>query len=170
MDGRTFNRHTQKMVKGDINMCLLHTAMGKTLTLKHNVCTPCPYDRGNLYLGTKGIFRGIYFPATPEDVYEMGSPCQFGWIDKTDAHIGKFFGFKKAMEIRERYRHPFWRVAGEIAELSERSVNAGSKILDFPDYTRGGWKTAKPFTVDEIDISRFDFGSGVVRSRDAQTT
>ena len=211
VDGRTFNRHTQKMVKGDINMCLLHTAMGKTLTLKHNVCTPCPYDRGNLYLGTKGIFRGIYFPATPEEVYEMGSPCQFGWIDKTDAHIGKFFGFKKAMEIRERYRHPFWRVAGEMAkkvgghggmdfimdlrwayclqnglpldtdvydlatyssivELSERSVNAGSKILDFPDYTRGGWKTAKPFTVDEIDIGRFDFGSGVVRSRDAQST
>ena len=110
-------------------MCMLHTAMGKTLPLKHNVCTPCPYDRGNLYLGTMGIFRGINFPEKPEDVYEMGSPCQFGWIGKTNA-----------------------------------------KVIEFPDYTRGGWKAAKPFTVDEIDIRKFDFGSGVVRSKDAQTT
>ena len=82
-------------------MCMLHTAMGKTLTLKHNVCTPCPYDRGNLYLCTMGIFRGINFPEKPEDVYEMGSPCQFGWIGKTNA-----------------------------------------KVIEFPDYTRGGWKAA----------------------------
>jgi hypothetical protein len=27
--------------------------------------------------------------------------------------------------------------------------------IDFPDYTKGGWKTAQPFTVDEIDISKF---------------
>jgi hypothetical protein len=57
-----------------------------------------------------------------------------------------------------------------IVELSERSVNAGGKVMEFPDYTRGGWKTAKPFTVDEIDIKKFDFDNGVVRSKDAQTT
>ena len=65
---------------------------GKTLTLKHNVCTPCPYDRGNLYLGTMGIFKGIAFPEKVEDAYVMGSPCQFGWLDKTDAHVSQFFG------------------------------------------------------------------------------
>ncbi|MBR3820890.1 MAG: Gfo/Idh/MocA family oxidoreductase, partial [Kiritimatiellae bacterium] len=44
-------RHNAKMLKGDINMSMLHTANGKILTLKHNVCTPSPYDRGNMFLG-----------------------------------------------------------------------------------------------------------------------
>jgi hypothetical protein len=57
-----------------------------------------------------------------------------------------------------------------IVELSERSVNARSAVVEFPDYTKGGWKTAKPFTVDEIDMSKFDFSKGVKRDRDAQTT
>ena len=57
-----------------------------------------------------------------------------------------------------------------IVELSERSVNARSAAIDFPDYTRGGWKTAKPFTVDEIDMGRFDFKRGVVKDKDAQKT
>jgi hypothetical protein len=42
--------------------------------------------------------------------------------------------------------------------------------VEFPDYTRGGWKTAKPFTVDEIDMNRFDFSKGVKRDADAQKT
>ena len=54
-----------------------------------------------------------------------------------------------------------------IVELSERSVNARSAAIDFPDYTRGGWKTAKPFTVDEIDMDKFDFSRGVANTRDA---
>ena len=57
-----------------------------------------------------------------------------------------------------------------IVELTERSVNARSAVMDFPDYTRGGWKTAKPFSVDEIDMAKFDFSSGVVKDVDAQRT
>ena len=41
--------------------------------------------------------------------------------------------------------------------------------MEFPDYTRGGWKTAKPFTVDEIDIDKFDF-KAVSHSENAQKT
>ncbi len=211
VDGRAFCRHSQRMTKGDVNVCLMRTTRGRTLTLKHNVCTPTPYDRGSAYYGTKGVFKGIFFPKTAEEAYAMGSPCRFGWIDRTDARVDSFFGFEKAMKLREEYRHPFWKVAGEMArkvgghggmdfimdlrwayclqnglpldtdvydlatyssivELSERSVNAGGAAIDFPDYTRGGWRTAAPFTVDEIDIGRFDFGAGVVRSKDAQST
>ena len=57
-----------------------------------------------------------------------------------------------------------------IVELSEKSVNARSAAIDFPDYTRGGWKTAKPFTVDEIDMNKFDFSKGVTKDKDAQKT
>ena len=200
-------RHDARMVRGDVNMTVLRTEMGKNLILKHNVCTPCPYDRGNLYLGTRGTFSGIEFPSSAEAAYEMGSPCRFGWIDKASDTVKKYFGYKKAMELREEYKHPFWKVAGEMAkkvgghggmdfimdlrwiyclqnglpldtdvydlatysaivELSERSVNARGETLDFPDFTRGGWKTAKPFAIDEMDISKFDFSSGVIRSKE----
>ena len=188
VDGKPFNRHTQRMVKGDINTCLMHTAQGKTLSLIHNVCTPRPYDRGNLFMGTKGIYRS--YPS-----------LLMAWEEKVgDGGAHKYFDEAKAQKIKEEYRHPFWQVAGEIAkkvgghggmdfvmdlrwayclqnglpldtdvydlatyssivELSERSVNARSSAVDFPDYTRGGWKTAQPFTVDEIDMGKFDFGS-----------
>ena len=210
VDGKPFNRHTQKMVKGDVTMCLMKTANGKTLVLKHDVCNPVPYDRGSHYIGSKGIFRGITFPETAADAYTMGSPCRFGWIEQNDGNVEKFFDFKKAMALREEYKHPFWKVAGEISkkvgghggmdfimdlrwayclqnglpldtdvydlatyssivELSERSINAHSEAIDFPDYTRGGWKTAKPFTVDEIDMNKFDF-KNVVHAKDAQRT
>ena len=211
LDGRKFNRHSQKMVKGDVTMCLMRTVNGRQLVLKHDVCNPVPYDRGSHYIGSKGIFRGIVFPEKPEDAYVLGSPCRFGWIERKDGNVEKFFPFEKAMKLREEYKHPFWKVAGEMAkkvgghggmdfimdlrwayclqnglpldtdvydlatyssivELSERSINAGSQRIEFPDYTRGGWKTAKPFTVDEIDIKKFDFGAGVVHAKDAQRT
>ena len=54
-----------------------------------------------------------------------------------------------------------------IVELSERSVNARSSAIDFPDYTRGGWKTAQPFTVDEIDMGKFDFSNTPVKGGNA---
>ena len=192
-------RYQAKMVKGDINMALMHTALGKTLLLIHNVCTPRPYDRGNLFMGTKGIYRSY-----PD--------LMFAWEDKIgDGGAKKYFDKEKTEKLREEYKHPFWKVAGEISkkvgghggmdfimdlrwayclqnglpldtdvydlatyssivELTEKSVNARSAAIDFPDYTRGGWKTAKPFTVDEIDMNKFDFKNGVTKDKDAQKT
>ena len=191
-------RHGAKMVKGDINTCLMRTVNGKVLQLVHNVCTPTPYDRGNKYLGTKGTILGI-----KDDTYRVGFETKVG-----DNGAHHYFDAAKAAEVREAYKHPFWKVAGEIAkkvgghggmdfimdlrwvyclqnglpmdtdvydlatyssvvELSERSVNSGSRPVEFPDYTRGGWKTAKPFTVEEMDISKFDFSNGVKKDSDA---
>jgi hypothetical protein len=180
-------------------MSMIRTAMGKIITLKHNVCTPMPYDRGNMFLGTKGVFRSY-----PDLL--MGWEKKFG-----DGGAHRYFDKAKTEAMRQEYRHPFWKVAGEIAkqvgghggmdfimdlrwayclqnglpldtdvydlatyssivELTERSVNGGSKVVEFPDYTKGGWKTAKPFTIDEIDMNKFDFGTGVRHAKDAQTT
>ncbi len=150
-------------------------------------------------MGTKGIYRSY-----PD--------LMFAWEDKVgDGKAHKYFDKEKAEKLREEYKHPFWKVAGEISkkvgghggmdfimdlrwayclqnglpldtdvydlatyssivELSEKSVNAKAAPIDFPDYTRGGWKTAKPFTVDEIDMSKFDFSRGVTRDKDAQRT
>ena len=191
-------RHDAKMVKGDVNTCLIRTVNGKVLQLTHNVCTPTPYDRGNKYLGTKGTICGI-----KDDTYRVGFETEIG-----DNGAHHYFDAERAAAVREKYRHPIWKVAGEIAkkvgghggmdfimdlrwvyclqnglpmdtdvydlatyssvvELSERSVDNGSRPVEFPDYTRGGWKTAKPFTVDEMDISKFNFSKGVRKDADA---
>ena len=50
-----------------------------------------------------------------------------------------------------------------------RGISAVQRIAQIPDYSRGGWKTAKPFTVDEIDMNKFDF-KNVVHVKDAQKT
>ena len=47
-----------------------------------------------------------------------------------------------------------------ICELSERSVRSGSSPQDVPDFTRGGWKTAKPLGIEGVDMRRLDFDRG----------
>ena len=37
-----------------------------------------------------------------------------------------------------------------LVELTRRSVENRSEPVDVPDFTRGGWKTAKPFPVVSV--------------------
>ena len=48
-----------------------------------------------------------------------------------------------------------------VCELSERSVRSGSKPQDVPDFTRGGWKTAAPLGLVDVDIRKAGIGQGV---------
>ena len=41
-----------------------------------------------------------------------------------------------------------------MVELTEKSVDSGSRPVDCPDFTRGAWRTAKAFTVDAIDLAK----------------
>jgi hypothetical protein len=40
-----------------------------------------------------------------------------------------------------------------ICELSERSAFRRGEAMDFPDFTRGGWKTAHPVDIGSMEIS-----------------
>ena len=112
-----------------------------------------------------------------------------------DGGSHKYMSPEKAEEIRLKYRHPFWKVVGEVAkkvgghggmdfimdlrwsyclqnglpldtdvydlaawssmvELTENSVDRGSRPVDCGDFARGAWRTAKPFSVDEIDLAK----------------
>ena len=44
-----------------------------------------------------------------------------------------------------------------IYELSEKSVRSRSQVVDIPDFTRGGWQTAKPKFIGGIDLSKMGF-------------
>jgi hypothetical protein len=46
-----------------------------------------------------------------------------------------------------------------LAELSEKSVRNRSCSMDVPDFTRGGWKTAKPLGIVDIDMDKIGLQS-----------
>ena len=172
-----------RYVRGDMNQSLIRTVKGRTILLQHDVMSPTPYSRMYKLAGTKGVFRKY-----PD--------LHFCWEDEIgDRKAEHFFPEEKTLEIKEKYHHPLWKVAGDIAkkvgghggmdfvmdlrwsyclrnglpldtdvydlaswsslvELTERSVNARSSAVDIPDFTRGGWKLAKPFTPESFDLDK----------------
>ena len=176
-------RRDFKVKKGDMNISLIRTKLGRTILLEHDVFSPRPYSRLNLVSGTKGVFQSY-----PDLYLTFETKCG-------DKSTHKYFDKEKAALVREQYKHPIWKVAGEVAkkagghggmdfimdlrwsyclqnglpldtdvydmaawsamvELTERSVESNSRPVDCPDFTRGAWKTAPGFTVDSIDVAK----------------
>jgi hypothetical protein len=55
-----------------------------------------------------------------------------------------------------------------LAELSEKSVRSRSKPFDIPDFTRGGWRTAKPLGIVNVDVSKLGLDDAKVKRDSAQ--
>jgi predicted dehydrogenase len=154
-------RMKERYITGDMNTSLIKTSRGLTITVKHAVSTPHPYDRVNQIAGTKGIFMD-YPPRLYLDGQSGGE--EWGGIEKYKA-----------------YEHPLWRRQGELAQklgghggmdfimlyrllqcvreglppdmdvydaaawsavqpLSVSSVSQGSAPVEFPDFTKGRWQ------------------------------
>ncbi len=106
--GRTFYkndpwRRDLKVKMGDMNTSIIRTINGRTIMLQHNVASPRPYSRINLLQGTRGIFNDYPLRIMFEDSIQK------------DFHDHFYFDEKKTQEIREKYKHPLWKRAGEIA-------------------------------------------------------
>jgi hypothetical protein len=182
-------RKDYKVKMGDMNLALIRTKLGRSILLEHDVASPRPYSRLNLISGTRGMAMSY-----PDFKVALEQKTGDG---KTHAYMDE----AATEAIREKYRHPFWKVAGEIAkkvgghggmdfimdlrwsyclqnglpldtdvydlaawsamvELTETSVDRGSRPVDCPDFTRGAWQTAKPFAVDVIDLTLLPDGIG----------
>jgi hypothetical protein len=143
-----------------MNTSLIKTANGLTITVKHDVSNPRPYDRINTIAGTKGIFTDY-----PPRIYLDGQKGEEAWANLD--------GFKEN-------EHPLWRQQGEIARkagghggmdfimvyrllgcmreglvpdmdvydaaawssvapLSRTSLESGSGPAKFPDFTHARW-------------------------------
>jgi len=164
-------RAKQKYALGDVNTSLIHTKNGVTIILIHDCDTPRPYSRVNLIQGTAGIFEGY-----PDRVYIEGRSEPHTWdtLDKWLAEynhpLWKTVGEQArgaghgGMDYLEDYRliqalrtgrYPDYDVYDAVAwsavsELSEKSVAGRSSAQDFPDFTRGAWKTNKPIFVTDL--------------------
>lgn len=152
----------QKYALGDVNTSLIRTKNERTIMLIHDCNLPRPYTRINLVQGTKGIVR-----KWPHRAYIEGRSPQHKWEpfenyweefehplwkSLTEKSKGKGHG---GMDYIEDYRlirclrsgmpldmdvydAAAWSV---VSELTERSVAKKSRPVDFPDFTRGKWKT-----------------------------
>jgi hypothetical protein len=158
----------QKYALGDVNVSLIRTVEGRTMTLSHDIQLPRPYSRINIVQGTRGIFQGY-----PDRIHLEGRSPDHEW--------------EPIEGYRPKYEHPLWRELKEraegkghggmdfvllyrlvqslrtgtpldmnvydaaawsvVAELSERSVANKSQPVDFPDFTRGNWKTNAPLGI-----------------------
>ena len=193
-----------KVEMGDMNTMLIKTALGKSIMVQHDVSSPRPYSRINRITGTRGSFEGILFMKAAEHM-TTGCPCRFGWEEKNGVGVHHYFDEKKIEAIREQYKHPLWKKAGEfakaigghggmdflmdlrwcyclqnglpldtdvydlaswccLAELSEKSVRNRSASVDVPDFTDGGWKTAKPLGIVDIDLAKMGIDPAALKA------
>jgi predicted dehydrogenase len=159
-----------RMAGGDVNTTLLRTAEGKIMVLHHDTNTPHPQTSEYRLQGTKGIFTGntrqIYiegrspkphaYESFDEYEKEFQHPIWKG-VDPSRFKTSRGHGggattpfmwerLVKALRLGERpdqdvYDAVTWSV---ISPLTERSVAAKSRPVDFPDFTRGKWKTTPP--------------------------
>jgi hypothetical protein len=155
-------RALQKYALGDVNVALIRTVNGRTIYLVHDCDTPRPYSRINTVQGTKGIFSGY-----PDRIHIEGRSPAHQW-EEIDAYLKEFdhpLWQAKAQAARgaghggmdyiEDFRLIECLLKGEpmdmdvydaaawsvVSELTERSVADRSRPQDFPDFTRGRWKT-----------------------------
>lgn len=146
---------------GDINLTLIQTAKGKTISLQHDDTSPRPYSRIFLLSGTDGFIQKyptpqIYFDKkekpqlSNEEVIAYLQENEHPYIAET-AHLRELLPEQKTMDIIMDYRlvhclknglpldqnvydGALWSC---IAELSELSVKGGSIPIEIPDFTQG---------------------------------
>ena len=154
----------------DINTSLIRTVNGQTITLYYDTRLPRPYDLIYRVQGTKGIYSAtldqIYIEGRspkrntwePIDEYyrQFEHPLWKAWGQKALARGGH--GGADWMTIYRLIRALQTGIAPDIdvydaatwsciTELSERSVAHRSGPVDFPDFTRGRWKTCSPIGI-----------------------
>ncbi|MFW6078209.1 MAG: Gfo/Idh/MocA family protein [Gemmatimonadota bacterium] len=154
---------------GDVVNTFIRTVGGETILITHDTNSPRPYSRRILFQGTKGVVRKYPEPR----IHIEGRSPEHAWED-LEAYREEFeHPVWRALEERSRgaghggmdfiedYRLVQCLLEGSptdydvydgavwsaVAELSERSIEGGSRPVDFPDFTRGAWRRRPPLGI-----------------------
>ena len=103
----------RKFVVGAYNASLLRTVKGKMIMLNISCHTPHPYSRINTIQGTHGIMMDYPLRIDIEDVPGSGP---HDMKDDESRHWHASFDQKRTAELREKYKHPIWKIAGDVAK------------------------------------------------------
>jgi hypothetical protein len=159
----------QRYALGDVVTTFIRTAAGQTVVVTHDTDSPRPYSRNVLIQGTKGLVRK--YPE--EKIYLEGSSPADQWEDlvayreryehpiwRTLEEQSRGAGHG-GMDYIEDYRLVECLRTGQpldldvydgaawsaVSGLSERSIAAGSRPQEVPDFTRGRWKDRPPLGI-----------------------
>jgi hypothetical protein len=148
---------------------MVHTTLGKTIMIQHDVSSTQPYSRIHLVKGTQGMVRkypeerialgeawandeemkAITEKYTPEIVKRVGELAK-----KVGGHGGMDFimdwrlidCLRNGLPLdQDVYDGAVW---SSVAPLGEWSVANRSQSIDVPDFTGGSWKTNKPHGIN----------------------
>jgi len=170
-EGHKWNK--LKFICGDINTSIVKTVGGKSIMVQWDEQLPRPYTRHNLIQGTRGVWGG--FP--DRMVVEGRTPSTHSWAEGDDLKpwydqyehpLWKRVG-EEAVKAGGHGGMDFvmlWRIIyclrngspmdqdvydgaawSSVTPLSAESVAARGKSVDFPDFTRGKWKSMKPLAI-----------------------
>jgi predicted dehydrogenase len=164
-------RRNEEYKLGDVNTSLIRTKLGKTIIVKHDTNLPRPYSRDILVQGTRDLVRKY-----PQGrIHIEGRSQGHGWEDLSayseyDHPLWKAMQQQAegaghgGMDFIEDYRlidalhqgrptdiDVYDAVAwSAVVGLSQKSVAKNGRPVDFPDFTRGKWKIARPLHVMEF--------------------
>jgi hypothetical protein len=159
----------QDYALGDVVTTMIKTASGATIVMTHDTNTPRPYSRKIMVQGTEGLVRKYPTPKLYIEGIAKGEHWQNAskFFAKYEHPLWKRLGSKGTgashggMDFIEDFRlieclrngtktdadvydAAAWSV---ISELTEKSIAGGNIPVEFPDFTRGKWKTNKPLGI-----------------------
>ena len=157
---------------GDVISTMINCANGETVLLSHDTHLPRPYSLGFRVQGTKGIWMDVSQTVYIEDQsknHDQWDPAK-QWFEKYDHPLWKkyqdkalgaghggmdWFVFNAFVEsVKQKKQTPIdvydSVTMSVIMPLSGKSLAEGNKPQEFPDFTRGKWKTRKnTFALDD---------------------
>ncbi|MBK9169313.1 MAG: Gfo/Idh/MocA family oxidoreductase [Bryobacterales bacterium] len=167
--GKDHHNAKRDYAMGDVNVSLIRSENGATVTLYHDTVLPRPYDLILRVQGTEGIYSG-----TLDKIYlEDRSPKPHEWEDPEAYYKQYEHPLWRDLEQKARQHghggadyitlHQFYKAVRQgtqtpidvydtavwsaIMPLSIQSVAQRSAPVDFPDFTRGNWKTRPPVPI-----------------------
>ncbi len=157
---------------GDMNTSIIKTVQGRTIMIQWDETSPRPYTRHNLIQGTRGTLAGFPNRLSIEGVnraHQWAQGEEFAKLTAEYEHplwkragdLAAKMGGHGGMDFLMLYRIVECLRGGmpldqnvyegcawsSVGPLSEKSVREGGTPQDFPDFTRGDWKTTKPLGV-----------------------
>jgi hypothetical protein len=159
----------QTYALGDVVNTLIQTHRGQTILITHDTDSPRPYSRKVMLQGTRGVVRKY-----PEQLIHIeGRSRGHRWEDLADYAEEFEHPLWRATQERSRgaghggmdyiedYRLVQCLLEGKptdmdvydgaawsaVIELSERSIAGGGQPMDFPEFTRGAWRTRAPLEI-----------------------
>ncbi|WP_320782125.1 Gfo/Idh/MocA family protein [Streptomyces sp. CRN 30] len=159
-------------INGDLVTCLIETARGRTVRAEHDVSRPRPYSRINTLAGSRGIVEDYAGPApTGARVYLEPDHSGHAWQDfdgyrkefdhwlwRTIGDDAENNGGHGGMDYVLQWRTVQSMRAGLVPDidvydsaawcapvpLSAASLARDGRPVEFPDFTRGGWRAKRP--------------------------